>query len=192
MKPPAERARLVLADSSPLIALVAAGELRCLRGLFGELGMTDVVRDEVAPGSDRPGEAEILEALRSGWLTVVPDRWAEPQYPELDDGEASVIRAAMNLDCPCLLLIDERARRAVARELGFQLSGTVGAIMAARRRPGGQAGFRALAGERFQDFACLDPISAYGLRGRMRPVPRPAGAAPGRRLTRLTRSVVPK
>jgi predicted nucleic acid-binding protein len=105
-----------------------------LRGLFGQVGITDVVRDEVVPGNDRPGEAEILEALRSGWLTVVPDRRAEPRYPELDDGEASVIRAAMNLDCPCLLLIDERSGRAVARELGFQLGGTVGVIVAARRR----------------------------------------------------------
>jgi len=34
----------------------------------------------------------------------------------------------------CLLLIDERTGRAVARELGFAVTGTVGIIVAARRR----------------------------------------------------------
>jgi predicted nucleic acid-binding protein len=52
----------------------------------------------------------------------------------LDEGEASTLRAAVNIGVPCLLLIDERAGRAVAAELGIAVAGTVGFIVHARKR----------------------------------------------------------
>lgn len=125
--------RIVLADASPLITLAAVGGLEWLHRLFGVVVLTNVVLAEVMPGEGRIGEGEIGRAIEERWLEVIEDKWPTPQFPELDEGEASVLRAAVNLGGSSLPLIDERAGRAVARELGFAVSGTVGVIVAAKR-----------------------------------------------------------
>jgi len=125
---------IALADASPLIALGIVGGLAWTHALFGKVLLTAAVQDEVAPGSDRPGEREIAAAIRRGWLKVIQEEWTEPAFAELDEGEASTLRAAVNLRRPCLILMDEKAGRAVARELGFAVTGTAGVILAAKRR----------------------------------------------------------
>ena len=47
--------RLVAADASPLIGLAAAGAFDLLRRLFGEVTVTNAVRDEVLAGRELPG-----------------------------------------------------------------------------------------------------------------------------------------
>lgn len=127
-------ASIVLADASPLIALGIVGGLAWTHALFGRVSLTAAVLDEVAPGGERPGEREIAAAMKRGWLKVMPDEWQEPAFVELDAGEASTLRAAVNLRRPCLILMDEKAGRAIARELGFAVTGTAGIILAAKRR----------------------------------------------------------
>ncbi len=131
MKRPAS---IVFADASPLIALGVVGGLAWAHTLFGKISLTAAVQGEVAPGSARPGEREIAAALRRGWLKVIREEWTEPAFAELDAGEASTLRAAVSLRRPCLILMDEKAGRAVARELGFAVTGTAGIILAAKRR----------------------------------------------------------
>lgn len=81
---------------------------------------TTLVRDEVIPGAGRAGDSEIADAIERKRLRVVFDKWSTTQFPKRDEGEASVLRAAVNLRVPCLLLIDERTGRAVACEPGFR------------------------------------------------------------------------
>ncbi len=49
---------------------------------------------------------------------------SEPALPDLDEGEAASIRLALSRREPVLLLIDERAGRAVAQELGITVTWT--------------------------------------------------------------------
>ncbi len=123
----------VLADASPLIALANVGGLAWLHELFGKVALTVTVLGEVAPGQGRPGETEITAAIRRRWLTAVEAPWIEPAFAEIDEGEASTLRAAIHSKRPCLILMDERAGRAVARELGFAVTGTAGIILAAKQ-----------------------------------------------------------
>lgn len=58
----------------------------------------------------------------------------EPALPDLDEGEAASIRLALSCNGPALLLIDERAGRAVAQELGLSVAGTAAVIGLARQR----------------------------------------------------------
>ena len=58
--------RPVLADASPLIGLAAAGAFNLLRRLYGQVTITDSVRDEVLAGGDRPDAHELAEAIRVG------------------------------------------------------------------------------------------------------------------------------
>jgi len=96
--------------------------------------LATVVRDEVIPGARPAGESEIADAIERKRLRVIDDEWSTPQVPELDEADASVLGAAVNRGVPCLLLIDERTGRAVARQPGFAVSGTIGVIVAARWR----------------------------------------------------------
>lgn len=126
--------RVVFSDASPLIGLSLVGGLGWLASLFGVVCITDVVADELLPGSNKPGEAEITRAIAEGGIRIVEDVWMEPVFPALDEGEASTLRAAVNQQEPCLVIIDEAAGRAVALELGLTVTGVVGVIIAARQR----------------------------------------------------------
>jgi predicted nucleic acid-binding protein len=138
---------VVLSDASPLIALALIDRLNLLHSLFGEVLITEVVKGEVLVGGDKPGETAIAAAIEASWIRVIADQWLEPQFPDLDEGEASTLRAAMQIGVPCLVLIDERVGRATARELGIPLSGTLGLIVQARKRgliPSARAAFEQL------------------------------------------------
>jgi predicted nucleic acid-binding protein len=125
---------IVLSDASPLIALSLIDRLDLLRSLFGEVAITEVVKSEVLVDGTKPGEAAIASAIDAGWIGIIRDAWPDPQFPELDEGEASTLRAAVQVGVPCLVLIDERLGRTVARELGIAVAGTVGLVVQAKRR----------------------------------------------------------
>jgi predicted nucleic acid-binding protein len=126
--------RVVLSDASPLIAFSLLGRLDLLHALLGRITITDVVQSEILAGGERPGQTAIAAAIRARRIRAIIDRWAEPRLPDLDEGEASTLRAAIHQSLPCLVLIDERAGRAVAKELGIAHVGTVGVIVQAKKR----------------------------------------------------------
>lgn len=127
---------LVLSDASPLIALGAVGLLSLLRALFSAVRTTATVHAEVVPGTDppQPGEREIEAAVRAKWLRILKRDWSEPDLSFLDPGEASVLRAAAHSRGPCLILLDDLPARAVAKQMGFQITGTAGLLLVAKRR----------------------------------------------------------
>ena len=127
-------AALVISDASPLIALARVNGLPLLQQLFTEVVVTDVVIAEVLTGRYPDTEAPIQQSLAAGWLQVVAVDGSEPALPDLDEGEAASIRLALSCGEPVLLLIDERAGRAVAQELGLSVAGTAAVIGLARQR----------------------------------------------------------
>ena len=125
---------LVLSDASPLIALSLIERLDLLHSLLGRITITNVVHAEVMAGGDRPGQAAIAAAIRAKRIRVIIDEGPEPKLGDLDEGEASILRAAIHHGVPCLVLIDERAGRTVAKEAGIAHTGTVGLILQAKKR----------------------------------------------------------
>lgn len=126
--------RIVLSDASPLIGLARVDGLPWLPALFGEVWMPREVRREVSPDKGYPEEAALRAAEREGWLRTCADAPELPELGELDEGEASCIRIALAQQCPALLLIDERAGRAVAEEHGLRVAGTAAVIGMAKTR----------------------------------------------------------
>lgn len=126
-------AQRVIADASPIIILSQIGGLDWLAPLFGKVWLTGIVRDEVLPGG-KPGEHAIQAAIDDGVLAVLEQEWPKPLFPELDEGKASCIRAALNLPEKCLLLMDERLGRIVAQENGLPVAGVAGLIGIAKKR----------------------------------------------------------
>ena len=127
-------ARLVLSDASPLIALSRVNGLAWLPNLFGTVSMPPELHGEVLPGHDLPGEDAIMQALSAGWLAVTEPPPGTPTLPELDEGESACIRIALAHEGPTLLLMDERAGRAIAQEHGLRVAGTAAIIGLAKQR----------------------------------------------------------
>ncbi len=127
-------AAIVISDASPLIALARVNGLLWLQQLFTAVVITDVVLAEVLTGRYPETEAPIQQALAAGWLQAVAVDSSEPVLPDLDEGEAASIRLALVSGPQVLLLIDERAARAVAQELGLSVAGTAAVIGLARQR----------------------------------------------------------
>jgi predicted nucleic acid-binding protein len=117
--------RLVVADTGPLNYLVLIGESEILPKLFETVLVPEAVRAElrhrVAPAAVRAW-AEHLPA----WLDVRAAPAGandDPVLRTLDDGERAALALARALSAD-LILMDDRAGVAVARQQGFAVTGT--------------------------------------------------------------------
>lgn len=83
--------------------------------------MPETVKQDVLPGKDAPGELSIGHALTQNWITV----WSHPIEPkldiDLDAGETDCINIGLSDPEHVLLIMDERAGRAVAIEKGLRV-----------------------------------------------------------------------
>lgn len=130
--------RIVVADTSPLIALGRVGYLWLLHDLYAGIAIPPAVSDELRLGSGRPGEGAAADAFEQGWLQVrelsaESARSLSELVLILDRGEAEAILLAKQVDAR-FLLIDERMGRAVAKRRGVPVVGTAGVLLVAKKR----------------------------------------------------------
>lgn len=126
----------VVADAGPLMALAKLNLLHLLKQLYSRVMVTQSVYEEVVIEGMRRGfeDARILQRFLSQekWEPIgvghIPDTIAS--LP-LDRGERESIALAIALDG--LLLIDEERGRAVARQHGVKVRGTLGVLIQAYR-----------------------------------------------------------
>jgi len=127
-------ARIVVIDASPLIGLAMVDGLKWLPEIFGTVFLPESVKQEVLPGKAACGEGSIVHAIDAGWLKV----WAEPIEPrldiDLDAGETDCINLGLSHADEVLLIMDERAGRAVAKEKGLHVIGTAVIIGQAKKQ----------------------------------------------------------
>lgn len=109
-----------------------------MAALFGKVWIPSEVRGEVLSGQVSRGESGIRKAIADGWLCEWPDsptgKAPLVTLPDLDEGEAACIRIAIAHADEALLLMDERAGRAVATECGLRVAGTAAVIGMAKAR----------------------------------------------------------
>lgn len=127
-------AQIIISDASPLIGLSIVNGLHWLPDIFGTVWIPEAVRSEVLPKRAAQGKQAIDSALEAGWLKL----WQEPFVTltdfDLDEGETACISIAAGLSEPALLIMDERAGRAIAREKGITVIGTAALIGEAKKR----------------------------------------------------------
>jgi predicted nucleic acid-binding protein len=110
--------------------------LAWLPALFGAVWILPSVQREVLPGANARGEPEIAAAIKSKALRVWKKSIPVPtaNTGDLDEGETDCIRIALSESAGnSIILMDERAGRAIASELGIQVAGTAAVIGFAKR-----------------------------------------------------------
>lgn len=121
---------IIVTDAGPLIYLAGGGQLHLLRVLYDRVVVPRIVFDEVTvAGTGLVGATDVAAA---DWLEI-SDRAADPDLlGALDPGEAAAIPLAAELRA--VLLADDSAARAVAAERGIAVVGSLGVLLAAKRR----------------------------------------------------------
>ena len=124
---------IIVSDTSPVRALAHLGLLPVLETLFGEVLVPDSVAQELL---DPPSSFARIDVADFGFLKVscATNRQRVAELREqLDFGEAEAIALAQEVRAEALL-IDERAGRNAARQLGLSPLGTVGLLLRAKER----------------------------------------------------------
>jgi predicted nucleic acid-binding protein len=116
---------LVVADSSPLIALLQIEHLDVLPKLFGQVLIPPIVAAELT-GTKRPEIVKRFFVEPPSWLLVRQPTAVEP-IPKLDPGETEAISLALELKAD-LLLVDERQAHRYAISRSIRTTGTVGIL----------------------------------------------------------------
>ena len=113
---------IIISDSSCIIALEDIGELKILQGLFSEVLITEIVKNEIQ--TDLPSWIKVSNDYEERELRILE--------LEVDKGEASVIALALKRP-KSMLIIDERKGRNLAKRLGLKIIGTLGLIIKAKQ-----------------------------------------------------------
>lgn len=116
---------IVVADSSPLVALTNIDQLSILPRLFGTVATPPEVIQELA-SPKRPAAVQALAVTHPSWL-IVRAPILNPAIERLHAGEIAAINLATELRAD-LILIDEQLGRQAASQRQLQPIGTVGLL----------------------------------------------------------------
>ncbi len=129
--------KVVVSDTSPLFYLARIGRLSVLRELYGGVAVPESVWGEaLASEVAFPAIGMVLrEAHSQGWVSVhsVTGSCLDSRLAGLDAGEIDAIRLAREIGAG-LLIIDEKLGREAAECMGLYVCGTLGVLVAAKRR----------------------------------------------------------
>lgn len=124
-------------DSSVLISLAAIGRFHLVEGQNERVVVPPaVMREVVAEGQGYPGSEQLRTAVEEGRIEVeIPKNRAlvAALKTRLGDGESEVIALGTEMK-DALVLLDDKAARASARELELKQTGIVGILLRAKHR----------------------------------------------------------
>lgn len=125
--------KVIVSDSSPLIALLNIQRLDLLKFLFNEVIIPPTVASEIEAGEEV--DSLWFAFKKSGFIRIEPlskpDKRLAILELQLDAGESEAILLADQLKQT--LLIDERAGRNMAKTMGLDIIGLVGVLYALRQ-----------------------------------------------------------
>jgi len=113
--------RVIIADSSGLIALSNIGELQLLHQVYEQITITPEIESEF--GESLPNWIMVEEVIDKKKISILE--------LELDKGESSAVALAIEKE-NSLLIIDEKKGRSVAKKMGIKIIGILGVAVKAK------------------------------------------------------------
>lgn len=123
---------LLIADTSPLLALARIDALALLPALFERVLVTASVWSECTAKPEREDACRLVAAEQQLLLQRVGDPDVRAGLAGLDRGEQTALELALQRQASVLL--DERRGRAVAKAHGIVVIGTLGVLLLAKQR----------------------------------------------------------
>jgi len=115
--------KTIISDTSCFIVLSKIGQMELLQQLFGNIVTTPEIADEF--GEDLPDWVEIVSAK---------DKYKQQLFEvQIDNGEASAMALALEIENSLLIIDDYKARR-LAHTLNIDYTGTIGIIILAKQK----------------------------------------------------------
>lgn len=124
--------RIVVVNSTPIIALSVIDQLHLFKNLYGKIIIPKAVQDEVMAKEDSVTRLALEEA--EAWIITktVTDIAAKKFFKvQLHEGEVEVMLLGKELEAD-LLVIDDYIAREYAKYLDFKITGTLGVILRAK------------------------------------------------------------
>ena len=122
---------IVVADTTPIISLMKINQLDLLEKLFKHVQIPDSVYMELVINQRFQEEAEIIKKVTFIEVVTVKDTKSVSilqRATGLAKGESEAIILAEELGAD-VLLMDEKKGRLVAKQMGNQITGTLGVIV---------------------------------------------------------------
>ena len=115
--------KTIISDTSCFIILSKIGQLELLQQLFGAIVTTPEIAAEF--GETLPDWVEIIS---------VQDKYKQQLFElQVDNGEASAMALALEIEKSLLIIDDYKARR-LAQTLNIDYTGTIGIIILAKQK----------------------------------------------------------
>ena len=126
----------LISDTGPIIGLAKIGQIFLLKKLATEVLIAPFVQKELY---GRIGiESELIDKALDDFIQVSEPKYMESESYEtiktLDGGERQSICLAASFKKDSLLLIDDRAGRQAAEDLGIPKTGLVGILILAKKK----------------------------------------------------------
>ncbi|WP_331343834.1 DUF3368 domain-containing protein [Cellvibrio sp. UBA7661] len=123
--------QLLVADTSPLLALARVGFLERLPQLFGKIYITQSVLAECMHKPSRSDAQQVQRALDNAWLIPVDDPIVRTSLLTLDRGEQTALEFALQNNA--VVLIDEKNGREIAKNHHLKIIGAIGVLLLAKK-----------------------------------------------------------
>ena len=125
---------IVVSNTSPLSNLAAIGRLELLQQLYGRILIPPAVYQEIIDSGETDPATLAIQTL--DWIdchSITNQSLLQKLQINLDPGEAEAITLAVELKAE-RLIIDERRGRNEAIQLGLQVTGLLGILIAAKQQ----------------------------------------------------------
>ena len=124
--------RKIICNTTPVLSLLKIGKLDLLKELYGKVVIPFAVYQEIEEGKEK---AFYQDLTSIEWIEIVniENRYLREFLFDLDDGEAEVLILAKETNAS-LVIMDEIMGRRYAKELGFDITGTIGILLKAKKK----------------------------------------------------------
>ena len=124
--------RKIISNTTPILSLLKIGKLNLLEKLYGKIIVPVAVFNEIEKGIHKPyyQDLKLIE-----WIEIqkIKNPDSKDYFIDLDEGEAEVLILSKEQNAD-LVIMDEIMGRRYAKQLGFNLTGTIGILLKAKEK----------------------------------------------------------